>query len=139
MADPLSIASSVAGLVATAGTVSKLFYQFFQSIHDASSTARDLARTLYTLNLALSQIQETLLDPDFVSVADDKQLEAIQESLASCTATFGTVEARVSGSGLTTTNQELIRKAWSSVQAWFTETKCASAWTGSSEKSLHCK
>ena len=121
MSDPLSIAAGVAGLIALAGTTSKLFYQFFRSIHDAPSIARDLTSTLYTLNIALSQIQGSLLRPDFVSVADDEQLKAIQNCLKSCTATFDMVRTRVEASGLAVNDQPVLKKGWASVKASFNE------------------
>ena len=121
MSDPLSVAAGVAGLIALAGTISKSFYQFFRSIHDAPPIARDLTSVLYTLNIALSQIQGSLLRPDFVSVADDEQLEAIQNCLTSCTATFDMVRTRVEASGLAVNDQPVLKKGWASVKASFNE------------------
>lgn len=107
MSDPLSIAAGVAAL---AGTTSKSFYQFFRSIYDAPAIARDFTSALYKLNIALSQIQGSLLRPDFVSVTDDEQLEAIQNCLTSCTATFDIVRIRVEASGLTVNDQPALKK-----------------------------
>ena len=95
MIDPLSIAASVAGIVALSGTVSKSFFQFFRSIYDAPSAVRDLASALYTLNIALAQVQGSLLDPKFVTVADDEQLNAIVACLASCKLVFESLNAEL--------------------------------------------
>lgn len=121
MADPLSIAASVAGLAATAGTASKGLYQFFQYIHDAPSVAKDLAHSLHILHLVLSQIQELLLDPDFVSATDNAQLETMYESLAGCVSAIDKVKIASERSGLASGDQRTIRKAWSSIKAWFNE------------------
>lgn len=121
MLDILATAAGVAGLIALAGTTSKSFYQFFCSIHDAPSIARELTSALYTLNIALSQIQGSLIHPNFVSGADDAQLEAIQNCLTSCTAAFDTVRTRVEASGLATSELPVIKKAWASVKASFSE------------------
>ena len=107
MSDPLSIAAGVAAL---AGTTSKSFYEFFRSIHDAPAIARDFTSALYKLNIALSQIQRSLLRPDFLSVADDEQLETVQNCLTSCTATFDIVRIRVEASGLTVNDQPALKK-----------------------------
>ena len=72
MTDPFSIAAGVAALVAMAGATSKTFYQFFRSIYNAPDAVRELATGLYTLNVALCQLQQSLLDPIFVRVGDDE-------------------------------------------------------------------
>lgn len=121
MTDPFSIAAGVAGLVALAGTASKTFYQFFRSIYDAPDTARNLATALYTLNVALSQLQQSLLDPKFVKVGDDDQIIAIEDCLASCAAAFDTIRARIEASGLALNEQTFPKKAWEAVKASFSE------------------
>ena len=121
MADPFSIAAGVAGLVALAGTTSKTFYQFFRSIYNAPDAARNLANALYTLNIALSQLQQSLLDPKFVSLGDDDQIIAIEDCLASCTAAFDTIRIRIEASGLASTEQTFPKKTWEAVKASFNE------------------
>ena len=100
MTDPLSIAAGVAGIVALARSTSKLFHQFFRSIHGAPSIAWHLAASLYSLNIALSGVQQALIDPDFVAVSNDDQLIALQDCLANCTAAFEKIQARTQASGL---------------------------------------
>ena len=121
MTDPFSIAASVASLVALAGTTSKTFYQFFRSRYNAPDAARDLATALYTLNVALSQLQQSLLDPKFVRVGDDEQITAIEECLASCTAVFDTIRARIEASGLASNERTFLKKSWEAVKASFNE------------------
>ena len=121
MTDPFSIAAGVAALVALAGATSKTFYQFFRSIYNAPDTARELATALYTLNVALSQLQQSLLNPKFVSVGDDEQITAIEECLAGCTAAFDKIRTRIESSGLASKDQTFPKKAWEAVKASFNE------------------
>ena len=121
MTDPFSIAAGVAALVALAGATSKTFYQFFCSIYNAPDTARELATALYTLNVALSQLQQSLLNPKFVSVGDDEQITAIEDCLASCTAAFDKIRTKIEASGLASNDQTFPKKAWEAVKASFNE------------------
>ena len=121
MTDPFSIAAGVAALVALAGATSKTFYQFFRSIYNAPDAARELATGLYTLNVALCQLQQSLLDPRFVRVGDDEQITAIGECLTSCTAAFDRIRARIEASGLASNEQTFPKKAWETVKASFNE------------------
>lgn len=81
MTDPLSVAASVTSLVALAGATSTTFYQFFHSIHEAPSSARELASGLFSLNVVVSQVQEVLLNPDFVQQSEDPDADTLAESL----------------------------------------------------------
>ena len=121
MTDPFSIAAGVAALVALAGTTSKSFYQFFRSIYNAPDAARDLATALYTLNIALSQLQQSLLDRKSDRVGDDEQIIAIEACRANCTAAFDTIQARIEASGLASNEQAFPKKAWEAVKASFNE------------------
>lgn len=117
MSDPLSIAAGVAGIVALAGTVSKTFYQFFASIHDAPATVRDLATALVTLSIALGQVQENLLNPCSVVDADDEHVHHCRCCLVSCTA----LSSEVDRSGFSANQATLAKKAWESVKWSFNE------------------
>ena len=121
MSDPLSIAASVAGLLAFSGTVSKSVFQFVTSIKDAPEDARNLLRSLYTLNIALGQIQQNLLDPDFVSETNDKDVEELQQCLANCTTVFSQLQEKVEECGMGVQGQHLLRKTWESVKWSFTD------------------
>ncbi|KAL8795454.1 MAG: hypothetical protein Q9195_002043 [Heterodermia aff. obscurata] len=121
MSDPLSIAASVAGLLALTGTVSKSVIQFITSIKDAPEDARNLVRSLYTLNVALGQIQQNVLDPDFVSETNDKDVEQLQQCLVNCTAVFTQLQKKVEDCEMGTQGQHLLRKAWESVKWSFTD------------------
>ena len=121
MSDPLSIAGSVASLVAFTGTVSKSVFQFVTSIKDAPDVARNLVRSLYTLNVALGQIQQNLLDPDFVAETNDKDVEDLQQCLANCTAVFAQLQKRVEDCGVGSQGQHLVQKTWESVKWPFTD------------------
>ena len=121
MSDPLSIASAVAGLLALTGTVSKSVLQFITSIKDAPEDARNLVRSLYTLNVALGQIQQNLLDPDFVSETNDKDVEELQQCLENCTAVFTQLQKKVEDCGMGAQGQHFLRKTWESVKWSFTD------------------
>ena len=121
MSDPLSIAASVAGLLALTGTVSKSVFQFLTSIKDAPENARNLVRSLYTLSVAFGQIQQNLLDPDFVSETNDKDVEELQQCLANCTAVFTQLQKKVEDCGMGAQGQHLLRKTWESVKWSFTD------------------
>ncbi len=121
MSYPLSIAAGVAGLVALAGTTSKCFYQFFRSIYNAPATARDLASALYTLKIALGQIQENLLNPRFVAVAEDDQIASLEACMTSCVTIFSDIQAKVNKSGLADAQQNPVKKTWESVRASYNE------------------
>ena len=121
MSDPLSIAASVAGLLAFTGTVSKSVFQFVTSIKDAPEDARNLVRSLYTLNIALGQIQQNLLDPDFALETNDKDVEDLQQCLANCTIVFTQLRQKVDDCGMGAQGQNHVRKAWESVKWSFTD------------------
>lgn len=121
MTDPLSVAAGVAGLVALAGSTSKVFYQFFHSIQDAPNAARGLASGLFSLNVVLSQVQEVLLSPDFVQQSEDHEAEALDGCLSRCTRLLRKIEKKVEKSGLTNDVEVIIRKTWASVRWSFNE------------------
>ena len=125
MSDPFSIAAGVAGIVALAGTVSKTCYQFFRSIYDAPAIARDLATALVTLNIALCQVQENLLNPRFVADSDDGHVASLQKCLESCAALLGEIQTKVVRSGLAAENVNMTKKGWESVKWSFTEEEIA--------------
>ena len=116
MADPLSIAASVAGLVGLVGTVSKTVFQFFTSIIDAPDSARHLVSSLSALNLALGQIQQNLVNPDFVSETGDEDVKALMECLTNCTVVFSELEKKVTDSGLGSAHQGRLSRTWKSVE-----------------------
>ena len=121
MLDPLSIAASVAGAVALAGTVSKSVLQFFGSVQGAPDDARHLVASLYTLNIALAQIQQNLLDPGFVSEAGDADVKTLGECLLSCTHVFMELERKVDDSAFGSEDQGLLQDNWERTKWLFTD------------------
>lgn len=119
--DPFSIAVGVAGIISIAGKASKSFYQFFRSIHDAPAAVRDLATALFSLNVALGQVQESLLNPQFVGRSDDEQVASLEACLRSCTAILSEVELKVERSGLAEDHIGLAKMAWESIKWSFNE------------------
>ncbi|SLM40333.1 hypothetical protein LPUS_11089 [Lasallia pustulata] len=100
MTDPLSIAASVASLVAFAGAISKEVFQFFSSIKNAPENARVLVSALYSLNVTLGQVQTNLLDSRFVADHDGEDFKALNVCLVNCTAILSELERKVQKSGL---------------------------------------
>lgn len=121
MLDPLSIAASVAGAVALAGTVSKSVLQFCSSVQGAPDDARHLVASLYTLNIALAQIQQNLLDPGFVSEAGDADVKALGECLLSCTHVFMELERKVDDSGFGSEDHGIPQDTWERTRWLFTD------------------
>lgn len=121
MLDPLSIAASVAGAVALAGAVSKSVLQFCSSVQGAPDEARHLVASLYTLNIALAQIQQNLLDPSFVTEAGDADVKALGECLLSCTHVFMELERKVDDSGLGSEDNGLPQDTWERTKWLFTD------------------
>ncbi|KAF8242584.1 hypothetical protein K440DRAFT_115870 [Wilcoxina mikolae CBS 423.85] len=128
MTDPLSLAASVAGLLSLARTVSKSAFQFITSILDAAEQARSLVSALYSLNVALVQVQGSLLDPKFVLQVDDREnIRMLQECLTSCTAVFLELKNKVEDSGLEESGSSglQIRWRWEQVKWSFTDDETA--------------
>lgn len=61
MADPLSIAASVAGLVSLGAAMLNATFKLFTAVNDAPAHAKALLRSCNSLNVALSQVQRCLL------------------------------------------------------------------------------
>jgi hypothetical protein len=121
MSDPLSVASGVAGLICLGSTAGKLFYSFFMSTIGAPSSARSLASALFSLNTSLGQVQEVLLDPNFIQHSNDQDVVALENCLTRCTGLFNGIESRVRKSGLAEQEQGKGKKAWESVKWVFKE------------------
>ena len=125
MSDPLSVASGVAGLLCLGSAVSKLFYSFFIATLGAPSSARSLASGLFSLNTALGQVQEVLLDTRFFQQSNDLDIIVLEGCLTHCTELFTSVESRVRKSGLAEDQQGKASKAWESVKWVFREDEIA--------------
>ena len=54
-------------------------------------------------------------------MGDDEQITAIEECLASCTAVFDTIRARIEASGLASNERTFLKKSWEAVKASFNE------------------
>jgi hypothetical protein len=58
MADGLSIAASVTGLLAVVGNISTIIYEFVSSVADAPKSARDTLAAVEEMRLVLTSIQQ---------------------------------------------------------------------------------
>ncbi|KAI5809474.1 hypothetical protein BZA77DRAFT_328422 [Pyronema omphalodes] len=104
MFDPctlFSIASSVAGILSLAGSVSKTALQFISSIIDASENARQLVREISSLSIVLSQVQGNILHPDLGNALEhETHFQQLEECLVRCTEVFSALDQKVRASGI---------------------------------------
>jgi hypothetical protein len=131
MFDPLtilSIASSVAGILSLAGSVSKTTIQFISSITDAPENARSLARVINSLSIALTQVQRNILNPSLEEALDlECDFKQLEECLASCTMVFSALDAKIRASGIDhepsgdISIKRAAQKCWGSIKWSFTD------------------
>ncbi|KAK1834666.1 hypothetical protein QBC39DRAFT_7482 [Podospora conica] len=97
MADPLSIAASVAGLAAVAGKVVKILYNFVSDIDDAPHSARSTLDTVNETRLALEAIRHLVETIESVSAWRKTliSLEHVGLTLSNCIMTLSELEALV--------------------------------------------
>jgi len=97
MADPLSIAASVAGLAAVAGKVVKILYNFVSDIDDAPQLARSTLGTVSETRLALEAIQHLFETIESVSAWRKTLicLDHVGLTLSNCIMTLSELEALV--------------------------------------------
>ena len=98
MADPLSIAASVAGLAAVAGKVVKILYNFVSDLDDAPHLARSALDTVNETRLALEAIGHLIETIESVSAWRKTliRLDHVGLTLSNCIMTLSELEALVS-------------------------------------------
>src|SRR4051812_1341452 len=99
MADPLSIAASVAGLLGTAAGIYKALSDATSSVADAPNSARLLLSAVGEMKLALTSIQR-LFDTISSLPAERKaliRLDHIAVTFSECVLTLSELEALVCG------------------------------------------
>lgn len=121
MSDPLSAASGVAGLICLGAATSKLFYLLFMSAVGAPNFARGLASALFTLNASLGQVQEVLLDPNFVHQSNDSDIDALEGCLLRCTKLFREMDSRIGRTGLAEATPNGPKRTWESIKMVYKE------------------
>jgi cell division control protein 24 len=119
MADPLSVAASVAGLISLGAATSKLVYQFVSSVIDAPKEVRAIISSLYSVNIALCQIQTLLLDQVFAAQTANEDLVDLERSVTSCVASFSIVEKELKGVSHAGSEQLTAKKLWHQVKQVF--------------------
>ena len=72
MADPLSIAASVTGLLAVAGKISTIIYEFVSSVSDAPTSVHRALSTIESFRSILSSI-EKLLNAGWPQISEDRK------------------------------------------------------------------
>lgn len=95
MADPLSIAAAVVGLLATAGKVCSVLSAFVSDVVDAPQTARDTLATVEEVRLALEMVKGLV---DTVSTLPSRRrvlvrLDHIAITLSNCVLTLSELES----------------------------------------------
>lgn len=83
MADPLSIASSIVGLVATAAKISKTLSDLCASVNDAPQSARAVLATTETTRLSLNSIKQ-LFDTISSLPPERRELIHLEHIAATC-------------------------------------------------------
>jgi hypothetical protein len=121
MSDPLSVASGVAGLLCLGAATSKHFYSLFTSAVGAPSFARSLASALFTLNTSFGQVQEALLDPDFVQQSNDRDIDDLEGCLGRCTELLSDMDSRIRRTGLAELSQSGPLRTWESIKMIYKE------------------
>jgi hypothetical protein len=87
----------------------------------APGFARGLASAIFTLNTSFGQVQEVLLDPNFVRQTNDKDMEALQECLVRCTTLLSDIDSRIRKTGLAEDSQSGVKKTWESIKMVYKE------------------
>ncbi|KAK4444564.1 P-loop containing nucleoside triphosphate hydrolase protein [Podospora aff. communis PSN243] len=98
MADPLSIAASVAGLLATSGKICSALSTFISGVVDAPQSARDVLTTVEEMRAALEMVQGLI---DALSTLPSQRrvllrLDLITITFSSCVLTMSELESMVS-------------------------------------------
>jgi len=97
MADPLSIAASVAGLAAIAGKVTKIMWDFVSGIDDAPQSARSVLNTVNETKLTIEAIQHLI--ETIASVSSWRRtmirLDHLALTLSNCILTLSELESVV--------------------------------------------
>jgi hypothetical protein len=120
MGDPFSVAASVAGVISLGAATTKLFYQFITTIIDAPREVQAITSSLYSVNIALCQIQTLLLDLTYASETATEDLEDLDKSVLCCVSCFNLIENWLrSVCPDTTDNHSTAKRAWQQVKYVF--------------------
>jgi len=118
MADPLSIAASIAGLLSLGMRIGVTLNEFITSAKSAPASVRAISDELDTLTRVLTYIQEVITKDNGSKVVDAGLLSA---ALSGCMKSFEELESRLSA--LRTQFQgNTVRKVWAQI-SWPTKEK----------------
>lgn len=98
MADPLSVASGIVGLLTTGGKIACQLNAFVRSLNDIPKRLNRLHNECMDFNLVLYQFQDLILHLDHENASEGAQLmpvEFLQDSLARWLNTFGRLQEYV--------------------------------------------
>ena len=111
MADLLSIAASIAGLLSLGMRVGVTLSEFIDSAQSAPTSIRAISHELDTLTCVLTYIQEVITDDNGSKVVDAELLSA---ALSGCMKSFQELESHLSV--LSTQFQgNTVRKVWAQI------------------------
>ncbi|OBT68269.1 hypothetical protein VE03_02352 [Pseudogymnoascus sp. 23342-1-I1] len=120
MSDPFSVTGSVAGAISLGAATSKLVYQFVSSIRDAPREVQAITRSLYSVNIALCQIQTLLLDLTYASETTAEDISDLEKSVLSCVESFKLIKSWLRDVCSDVTEDRLMtRRAWQQVKYVF--------------------
>ena len=80
--------------------------RFDDIVHAAPAIARGVFQCLYALRSALFQVQESILYKSIVAVAEDGQMETLQDCSVSCSTAFDIAHTKVDSPDRTASDQE---------------------------------
>jgi DNA-binding transcriptional regulator YbjK len=120
MSDPLSVVASVAGVISLGAATTKLFYHFVSSIIEAPREVQAITSSLYSVNIALCQIQTLLLDLTYASETAAEDLGDLDKSVLCCVASFNLIENWLNSvCSEVTENRLTTKRAWKQVKHVF--------------------
>jgi len=111
MADPLSIAASIAGLLSLGMRMGVTLNEFITSAKSAPASIRAISDELDTLTRVLTYIQEVITNDNGSKVVDAGLLSA---ALSGCMKSFQELESHVSALR-TQLQSKIMRKAWAQI------------------------
>lgn len=98
MADPLSVAASIAGLIALAGKLTTTVYSFQQSVGGAPESAQHVKEEVDRIRMVLSQVEQFLHTTNRQTGQSSAHMIYVQDFLrvvSDCALTFSSLDGLV--------------------------------------------
>jgi hypothetical protein len=97
----------------------------FRSVYEVPSNAIDVASALFSLTIALGQVQEVRLDQNFVPLSEEHEVMGLGKCLGGCTELLPFIERKSKQPECIGETLEAISKGWDGVQWSFTQDELA--------------